>query len=263
MSFVILHIPHESRRIPTDVRSTLLPNSKRLQRELLLMTDAWTGKLVEPLAIAAERIVFPVSRLVVDPERFLDDTVEPMARKGMGAVYTRLSSGEPLRTLTAHQRNALLNRFYRPHHQRLIEAVERALRECGRCLIVDVHSFSSTPLPHEPDQSERNSDICIGFETYHSPFGSKSEIESLGRRHAFRASINAPFAGSIVPAKFWLRDARVRSFMLEVRRDIYMNEQTGLMRHDFIGVSGKISGLIAEVATQFAEENRLEPWKAE
>jgi N-formylglutamate deformylase len=38
-----------------------------------------------------------VSRLVVDPERFTDDAREPMARKGMGVIYTRTASGEPLR----------------------------------------------------------------------------------------------------------------------------------------------------------------------
>jgi len=43
--------------------------------------------------------VFPVSRLVVDVERFPDDEDEPMAGRGMGAVYTRLSSGERLRDL--------------------------------------------------------------------------------------------------------------------------------------------------------------------
>jgi hypothetical protein len=63
------------------------------------MTEAWTDRLVADLHLPAQRLVFPVSRLVVDVERFPDDEDEPMAGRGMGAVYTRLSSGERLRDL--------------------------------------------------------------------------------------------------------------------------------------------------------------------
>ena len=58
----------------------------------MIMTDAWTDKLVEPISTKAKEVVFPVSRLVVDPERFLCDDDEPMAPKGMGATYTKLST---------------------------------------------------------------------------------------------------------------------------------------------------------------------------
>ena len=50
------------------------------------MTDTFTAELFPPTAHAAERIVFPVSRLVCDVERFPDDADEPTAARGMGAV---------------------------------------------------------------------------------------------------------------------------------------------------------------------------------
>jgi hypothetical protein len=40
---------------------------------------------------------------------------------------------------------------------------------------------------------------------------------------AFTAEINRPFGGSIVPTRYWNVDARVRSFMIEIRRDLYMD----------------------------------------
>ena len=46
---------------------------------------------------AEKAIVFPVSRLVVDPEHFSDDSLEPMNQVGIGVTYTRGSLRQPLR----------------------------------------------------------------------------------------------------------------------------------------------------------------------
>lgn len=111
-----------------------------------------------------------VSRLVVDVERFVDDADEPMAARGMGVIYTRTADGSPLRRdLSAQERQALLDRWYWPHHQRLEQAVDQTLAEHGRCLVIDSHSFPASPLPYEPDQSPDRSEICLGSDEYHTP----------------------------------------------------------------------------------------------
>jgi N-formylglutamate amidohydrolase len=233
--------------IPEIARSSFLPDDTTIERELLLMTDAWTDEIVENFRPEAERIIFPVSRLVVDPERFRDDSDEPMAAKGMGATYTRLSSGEPLRILGVADRFRLLETYYDPHHARLERVVADALSRHGRCLIIDVHSFSATPFPHEPDQTFPRPEICIGFDQFHSPFSGETAIHNVCKALNFCAGLNHPFGGSIVPNKFWNDDARVRSFMLEIRRDLYMDEATGLKRSDFAAVCARIQDLLAQL----------------
>ena len=58
------------------------------------MTDAFTDELFAlPNAI---RVISPVSRLVLDVERLPDDS-EPMAKVGMGMIYTKTADGRPLR----------------------------------------------------------------------------------------------------------------------------------------------------------------------
>ena len=105
------------------------------------MTDAFTDDLFVGSLPDVPAAVFPVSRLVVDPERFEDDGAEPMAARGMGVIYERTSSGDVLRRPPAQEERAtLLERFYHPHHQRLTALVDAALRADGHCLVVDGHS---------------------------------------------------------------------------------------------------------------------------
>src|SRR5450759_3321298 len=146
-----MHVPHSSAEVPADVRPQFLLADDDLARELRFMTDWHTDELFALPPDVAVTIRFPVSRLVVDPERFEDPEAERMEAVGMGAVYTKTSQGLPLRgeAEAAREREALLARYYRPHHAALEAATAAALAAHGRCLRVDCQSFSSRPLPHE------------------------------------------------------------------------------------------------------------------
>jgi len=121
---VVVHIPHASLVVPSDVAAGLLLPPAELQHELLVMTDRYTDELFALPSSLATTVTFPVSRLVVDPERFTDDESEAMARKGMGVVYERTAAGHPLRhPPSAEHRRHLLARFYEPHHAALTAAV--------------------------------------------------------------------------------------------------------------------------------------------
>jgi N-formylglutamate deformylase len=244
MPSLILHIPHSSPLIPPEERQSLLPNDTALAREILAMTDAWTDRLVAALWLPASRLVFPVSRLVVDVERFPDDVDEPMAAKGMGAVYTRLSTGVRLRDDDPGKRERLMERWYHPHHAKLSDLVQSALDENGRCLIIDVHSFPSRPLPYEFDQTPTRPEICIGTDPHHSPFVTDAVAAAIGKEAGFVTALNRPFAGSIVPTLYWQQDRRVRSMMVEVRRDLYMDEATGEPSPEFDDIAARICRLL-------------------
>src|SRR5262249_36677021 len=95
---VVLHIPHSSRHVPEDERQAILLDDAALEHELLRMTDAYTDELFPVTPFEAGRVVFPVSRLVCDVERFPSDEDEPMASRGMGVFYTSTSIGDVLRS---------------------------------------------------------------------------------------------------------------------------------------------------------------------
>lgn len=50
------------------------------------MTDAFTDDLFHFDIPGMQEIIYPVSRLVVDSERFINDEEEPMSEKGMGVI---------------------------------------------------------------------------------------------------------------------------------------------------------------------------------
>jgi N-formylglutamate amidohydrolase len=232
---MIFHIPHASPDIPPEQRSKITLNDDKLADELLKLTDWFADELFGCHAGKGDLVVaFPVSRLVVDPERFVDDAREPMAEVGMGVIYTRTSRGEVLRIPPkVDERGLLLDSYYRPHHKRLSDAVNAELKRDGWAVILDCHSFPDKPLPHEPDQNPDRPDICIGTDDHHTPREILKALEHQSRAEGLSFAVNRPFAGSIVPMEHYLTDKHVRSIMIEVNRRLYLDEKTGAKSASF------------------------------
>lgn len=168
--WVVLHIPHDSTHIPAELRDQFLPGDESLLHELHLMTDHHKHDLFAQGGGLSQVVRVGVSRLVVDVERFAADSDEPMAARGMGAVYALTLGLQRLRCiLSTQEREHLMQLYYNPHHQALQAAVNSAVKAHGRCLVVDCHSFPSQALPYE-DRSDamHRPDICIGTDDFHT-----------------------------------------------------------------------------------------------
>jgi N-formylglutamate amidohydrolase len=63
--------------------------------------------------------------------------------------------------------------------------------------------------------------------------------------------VNRPFAGALVPMKFFRKDARVSALMLEVNRRLYVDETTG----DRVPAFGEMQRMLGRVLTQVADEH--------
>jgi N-formylglutamate amidohydrolase len=230
---MILHIPHASLNLAG--RSFECDTTLELER----MTDHRTDELFEYQA--AVRVVFTLSRLVCDVERFTDDTQELMAAKGMGVCYQTNSFGQPLRTVSFAEKRQIIEDYYKPHHYKLEQAVNDELANTGQALIIDCHSFSNTPLPHEDSQHTPRPDICIGTDQFHTP----SQLTELAVNHfralGYRVAVNDPFAGSLVPLVHLNENAQVHSLMIEVNRSAYQDnfEQ---VKHDISGCLAALAG---------------------
>jgi N-formylglutamate deformylase len=246
---VVLHIPHSSWQVPAQEREDIRLDDAALNSELLRMTDSYTDELFAPTRVEAGRVVFPVSRLVCDVERFPLDEDEPMAARGTGVIYTRTSMGEVLRAPPeTADRQSLLDRWYRPHHLQLERMVTDVVARSGGCLIVDCHSFASIALPYEPDQTAHRTDICSGTDAFHTPLSIRDAVVAATKEEGYSVAVDAPFAGALVPLASYRQDRRIMSVMIEVNRGLYMDERSGRKKRGFDRVRAAIGRLIVAAA---------------
>jgi N-formylglutamate amidohydrolase len=238
--WVIFHVPHDSTFIPEEVRDQFVLDDKALDDEILKMSDLWTHVLLTNGIPASQIVAAPVNRLVVDVERFDDDAKEVMAKRGMGAVYRVRHDLTPLRRLISDdERTKLLAKWYYPHHKKLSDTVDRVIKERRCPVIVDLHSFPSKPLPYEDDQEADRPEICIGTDRGHTSDDLRNAFEESFSKE-FKVAINRPFKGALVSLKHYYKNSLVQSIMVEVRRDLYMDEATGAIRADFGEVSKRL-----------------------
>lgn len=221
---ILLHIPHSSTKLPAEYRAAFCLSDAQLQTELLHMTDRYVDAFALP---GLTRLRFPVSRLVCDVERFRSDGDESMASVGMGAVYTHGSLGQPIRRISPPQKEELLRRYYDAHHRRLAALAGEMLHRCSNCTVLDLHSFASVALPYEQNGTAPRPEICIGTDPFHTPEALYAHAEQFFRNRGYTVGRNTPFAGTIVPLPYYRTEAALHSMMLEIRRDLYMDEKTG------------------------------------
>ena len=227
MSGFIFHVPHASTAFPPGEREKLLLGDADLSEELLRLTDTGTDRIFLPAMGEGDlAVVFPWSRLLVDVERFREHGREPMAARGMGAVYERTSVGRPLRP-SGVDPEPLLARYYDPHHHRLAAATASMIAAHGHAIIIDCHSFPTRPLPCDLDQNPERPQVCLGIDPFHTPEWLVECLEEVLLRHGLGCRRDEPYAGTMVPLEYLGRDERVLSVMIELRRDLYMEEVTG------------------------------------
>ena len=248
----IIHIPHASTYIPSEYLGAFYLSKEELDYELLLMTDHFTHELFSFESKHFGLLSFPVSRLLVDPERFESDDEEIMSKVGMGCIYKCTHDGRPLKE-AEKLKTELIEKFYKPHHLKLHSKVEQILGAEGSCLIIDCHSFPKIPLPYELCQNNERGEICIGTDDYHTPKWLSDFLVSSFQSLGFLVTVNEPFSGSIVPKSFWRRSNAVSSIMIEVRRDLYMNELTGKKSKNFVIIKKSIEKILVEIEERFSE----------
>jgi len=203
------------------MKDDYLLSSKQLEDETKVMADMFTNDLFGEAFREHGGLILDVSRVFLDVERFRDDTLEPMAKRGMGLAYTKTSMLEDLRRLKYKDR---ILEIYDAYHSALDRLVEQKLLRYSRCLIIDCHSFPSKPRPYQIVTDYEHIDICIGFEDLHKDESAVEIFRDNFCKKGYAVEYNTPYLGSMVSNRHYGKDKRVKSVMIELNRRIYMDD---------------------------------------
>ena len=225
---VVCHIPHASMFIPDVYRSGIILSDNDLQKESIWHTDMYTDEIFYNGEF--EYVIANVSRFVCDVERFRDDRFEVNAKKGFGLFYTHLLNGRRIRFASAEMRNRVIREIYDPHHTKLTNVVNESIQHFGRCVIVDCHSFCDDII-----LGKNLPDFCIGVDEYHTPPKMVDAVVKTIEENGYTQNVNYPFKGSLVPERFYNKDRRVASIMIEVNKRLYLQSD---MKTKSIGFEG-------------------------
>lgn len=219
LKMILIHIPHSSTFIPDEYRDQFILGEIDLEQEAKIMADLFTDRFVED--IDEEKIIFPISRLVCDVERFRDDANEEMSKIGMGVVY---KAGHDLQIIRKDNIDAekIKKDLYDKHHDLFEKKVDKMLKKFGNCFIIDIHSYPDKALPYELYKEEKRPDICLGYDEYHIDKEILDHLKNIFLAEGYSVEENQPFKGAIVPLSKYRKDARVRSLMLEINKRTYL-----------------------------------------
>lgn len=221
-SNVVLHIPHASLVLPDDFWHDVTIEREKVESQLVFMSDYRVDELVRGLDYT--KVVARYSRLYCDVERFRNDADEPMATKGMGAIYTHLPGDVRYREITAGRREEILKNVYDSYHAQFDEASQNIVRHAGSCLIIDLHSYSNQLVNAIFGPTEQRPDICLGYDDDWFDADDIAELKTFIESLGYSCAINHPYAGAMVPNwAYRTKDPRIRSVMLEINKRVYLD----------------------------------------
>jgi len=218
-STLIFHIPHAKTKMPEEFKSDFV-SAELMENEIKLLTDFATDKIFT--IGSTSKVIFPYSRVFCDVER-LDDENEVMFEYGRGFYYTKTDNGELLRENLNGNKAVIYRDFYMKHHEKLTNLVDKKLEDNCFALIVDCHSFTDIPFKSDMEKTGERPDFCIGTDEYHTPKWLVDRVYAFLTNQGYSVKINFPYVGTIVPLKHYQTKNNVYSVMIEINRNLYMD----------------------------------------
>lgn len=221
---LIISIPHGGERIPESIKP--LFNPVALQRD---DTD-WHLGLLYAFAreMGASVIQARYSRYVIDLNRPADDSSLYPGQTTTGLVPTETFDGQPLYqsgfTLSAAEKNARLNTYWRPYHQALQTQIELVRQQHGYALLWDAHSIRSQ-IPRLFDGVLP--DFNIGTNADQSAPATLAEqlAQMVHAGSAYSAVANQRFKGGYITRHYGCPHQKVYAIQLELAQKTYMLEK--------------------------------------
>jgi len=273
---MIVSSPHSGQIYPP----CLLEKAGLHAHQLRRLEDAFVDRLVDMAPMhGAPLLRARFARAFVDPNReawevdpeLLCEPPPPhancqsaKARAGLGTVPSRIAGQAIYRQrLSLHEVERRVDMAYWPYHHALQRLISEAQSRFGQALLVDCHSMPSFTangalsanggLRHLAGASGMI-DIALG-----DRFGQSCapaiirHAESFLGAHGLRVNRNRPYAGGHITAHYGQPQVGVHALQIEIRRGLYMDENTLRLHSSIEKLKTILGGLLASLAGLMSE----------
>lgn len=210
---IVAWIPHTGIFLPNVDKS---PKFATLRENALLLADEQVDKLYPFLP---HKITSDYSRFVVDLERYLDDSQEEMAQRGMGYLYNRLIDGTPFDRAVFGE-TSYYTQYYKHKHLQLKQAIESI---GDGAVLLDLHSFNPFPLACDIDTRPDRPDICLGVNTGPAKPADAllNRLKNTFEESGLKVAVNTPFSGAMTANTH----IKYKSLMIEINKKCYLGKR--------------------------------------
>ena len=139
---------------------------------------------------------------------------------------------------------------------RAAEPARQAHAAFGTVLLLDCHSMPS--LGSTARRPEGAVDFALGDRFGRSCSPLVERVEAMLRRHGFRVARNRPYAGGHITARYGRPEADLHALQIEVRRGLFMEEDTRQPYATVQGLELGLRDLLADLAAFVAERGVAE-----
>jgi len=269
---VVFDSPHSGTRYPSDF-DFVCPFSLLRQAE-----DSWVDELYAHVPDQGATLLcalFPRSYIDanrsesdIDPALLADPWPYPLnptdkSGLGMGLVRHLCRPGVPMYDgrLSAIQVMDRIERYWRPYHETLAQALQQLHARFGVVWHVNCHSMPSVTSPADP-VTGRRADFVLGDRdgTSCAPAFTQFVADVL-RSRGYRVVVNDPYKGVELVQRYANPGQGRHSLQVEIDRRLYMNEETlerhqgfETLRRDLMLLTRRICAFAAETAIRHAAE---------
>jgi len=223
---IIIHIPHSSLFLPKEFLERVLVSKDEIEKENIFVSDYLVDKLIP--TNFKNVLKFNYSRLFCDIERFQDDNLEEMAKKGMGVVYEKNSKGEKFISFNDDYKNQIIKKYYLPFHNLIDKKTMEILNQYQTAYFLDFHSFSDE-FVYKVLNLKDNPDICLGVCDDFLDGEFLEFTKTFFEKYNYKVKVNYPYSGTLIPnIVLKNNDKRLKPLMIEINKRLYLDNNEKL-----------------------------------
>ncbi len=214
------------------------------------------GALFPRAYIDANRSLLDIDQALLDAP--WPDPIAPSekTRSGIGLVWRLAKPGVPMytRKLSIAETQARIDRFWRPYHAAVTEAIDAAHAAHGVVWHINCHSMRAVGDERNPDAGRRRADFVLGDRdgsTCSHAF-TRFVAERL-RSKGYSVALNDPYKGVELVRLHGRPAERRHSLQIEINRALYMHETEitkipayGKLRFDLSELLREIAGFVRD-----------------